>query len=101
MEPEIMDLTDYYPPTFLLGFWNVVFQEGVRGNHILFDAIQPLGSPTPSSLEIVWAKLLMCENLSEARNYLRSQSPESLREVERLYYVWLDATRDDLKSALN
>jgi len=101
MQYEIIDLTDHYPPSFLSGFWNVVFQEGVRGNHFLFESIDPVGVPAQNPLEIVWAKLLTCENLSEARRHLCAQSPDSLRQVERLYHVWLDGTREDLKSSLN
>jgi hypothetical protein len=101
MSFDSIDLLESYPPSFLFGLWNVVFQEGVRGNHFLFDAVQPIGTQGGLELEVIWAKLLSCENLNEAKNHLSAQAPQTFEEVKRVYHVWLDSTSQELKQSLN
>ena len=101
MSSDTLNLLDTYPPSGLYGLWNVIFQEGVRGNHFLFDAIKPSGVPSGLELDEVWAKLLSCENLNEAKNHLSAQAPHTFEDVKKVYHVWLHTTSQELKSALN
>ena len=98
---EQLDLSDSYPPPLLWGFWNVVFQEGVRGNHFLFDAVKPSGFSHNIELDLNWAKLLACESMSEARNHLQAQSEQSYSDIQKIYYVWLESSRSELKWSLS
>ncbi len=101
MSFDTINLLETYPPSLLFGLWNVIFQEGVRGNHFLFDAVQPVGTQGGLELDMVWAKLLSCESLNEAKNHLCAQAPQTFEDVKRVYHIWLESNCQELRSSLN
>jgi hypothetical protein len=39
--------------------------------------------------------------MSEARNHLQAQSEKSYSDIQKIYFVWLESSREELKWSLN
>ena len=104
----------YEGPSFLSPTWRVIFQEAVRGNHILFDSlpgyqkmtrltlhrvqIQDLAS---RALEEKFAKVLQSDCFSDIQSVIREMTPQQQSLLFVLYKRVIESWKVRHKNSLN
>ena len=104
---------DYQNTKFLNPLWQVIYHEGIRGNHILFKnnpgrtaasrlTLSQSGKGAfLNKVEEAASKFWTCSTILELQNHISSQDSRTQRELFRVYLTILDSFTAEHRKSLN
>lgn len=111
-QDEGMLAEQYSHPSFLPPLWRIIFQEAMRGHHLIFpraviDAMQEHGAFTgasqaiPETIEEFCVQLFSAPDLDGIRTLIHFLSFEEQKQLFVIYVHLMKSIRDSNKQELN